>query len=83
MDFDRGKSTLYHFDVPPGHYALSAFEDLNGNGILDMSMYGPKEPTGFWRPFQGWHKPRFDEVATLFEGDARGLDSYQVGVNPV
>ena len=60
MDFDRGKSTLYHFDVPPGHYALSAFEDLNGNGILDMGMFGPREPTGFWRPFQGRQKPRFE-----------------------
>ena len=39
-----------------------------------MGLFGPKEPSGFWRPFGGWHKPRFDEVVTLFEGDARGLD---------
>jgi len=74
VHFDPGKTTIFHFDVVPGRYALSAFEDLNRNGILDMGMFGPKEPTGFWRPFQGWHKPRFDEVATQFDGDARGLD---------
>jgi len=74
VHFDPGNSTSFHFDVLPGRYALSAFEDLNGNGILDMGMFGPKEPTGFWRPFRGWHRPRFEEVATLFQGDTRDLD---------
>ncbi len=72
--FGPGKSLDFHFDVTPGRYALSAFEDLNGNGILDMGILGPKEPSGFWRPFHGWHKPRFDEVASQFEGETRGLD---------
>lgn len=58
MRVELGKSPTFRFDVRPGRYALSAFEDLNGNGILDMGMFGPKEPSGFWRPFGGWHKPR-------------------------
>jgi uncharacterized protein (DUF2141 family) len=72
--FGPGKSLAFHFDVTPGRYALSAFEDLNGNDILDLGLIGPKEPSGFWRPFGGWHKPRFDEVASQFEGEAHGLD---------
>jgi len=71
---ELGKSPTFRFDIRPGRYALSAFEDLNGNGILDMGMFGPKEPSGFWRPFGGWHKPRFDEVASQFEGETHALD---------
>ncbi len=69
-----GKPLDFHFDVTPGRYALSAFEDLNGNGILDMGLLGPKEPSGFWRPFHGWHKPRFDEVASQFGRETHGLE---------
>jgi uncharacterized protein (DUF2141 family) len=65
---------IFHFDVPPGRWAVSAFEDRNGNGILDMGLFGPKEPSGFWRPFTGWRKPRFDEVASLIERDTANAD---------
>ncbi|MDR7038383.1 uncharacterized protein (DUF2141 family) [Methylobacterium sp. BE186] len=35
-------------DVPPGTYALAAFQDLNGNGRLDRTPLGlPLEPYGF------------------------------------
>ena len=54
----------YRFSVPPGRWAVSAFEDKNDNGVLDMGFFGPKEPSGFWRPFQGHRKPVFDDVAT-------------------
>jgi uncharacterized protein (DUF2141 family) len=59
----------FGFKVSPGRWALSAFEDKNGNGVLDMGLFGPKEPAGFWRPFTAWHKPSFDDVATLVEHD--------------
>jgi uncharacterized protein (DUF2141 family) len=49
--------------VPPGSWAVSAFEDRNGNGTLDIGMFGPKEPTAFWRLFTKWRQPEFDEVA--------------------
>jgi uncharacterized protein (DUF2141 family) len=71
---DRKRFPREPFDVTPGRYALSAFEDLHGNGILDTGIFGPKEPSAFWRPFHGWHKPRFDEVASQFKGEAHGLD---------
>lgn len=35
-------------DVPPGDYAVSAFQDLNGNQKLDTNSVGlPIEPVGF------------------------------------
>jgi len=55
---------VIHFSVPAGSWAVSAFEDENDNGVLDMGRFGPKEPSGFWRAFHGWRKPRFTDVAT-------------------
>jgi uncharacterized protein (DUF2141 family) len=63
IKLSAGAERAFSFDVQPGRWAISAFEDRNGNGILDMGIFGPKEPSGFWRAFSGWHKPRFDEVA--------------------
>ena len=65
---------VFHFVIPPGRWALSAFEDENGNGILDMGHFGPKEPSGFWHPFHAWRKPRFSDVAVLVEGDTADAD---------
>jgi uncharacterized protein (DUF2141 family) len=70
----RGAEPRFQFVVPPGRFALSAFEDRNENGVLDMGLFGPKEPSGFWRPFHGRHKPRFDEVATRFDHPVTDAD---------
>jgi len=53
---------------------LSAMLTENGYGVLDMGPFGPKEPSGFWRPFRAWRKPRFDEVASNIERDTRNAD---------
>jgi uncharacterized protein (DUF2141 family) len=68
-----GAELVFHFQVPAGRYALSVFEDKNGNGILDMGAFGPKEPSGFWRPFHAWHKPRFPDVASSYDKDTSGI----------
>lgn len=62
-----GEEPVFHFDVPAGRWALSAFEDRNGNGTLDMGAYGPDEPSGFWRPFSAPRKPEFSDVDTLVD----------------
>jgi uncharacterized protein (DUF2141 family) len=37
-------------NVPPGHWAVQAFHDLNGNGKLERGLFGiPKEPIGISR----------------------------------
>jgi uncharacterized protein (DUF2141 family) len=67
-------STHFQFHVPVGAWAVSAYEDENGNGKLDMGMFGPKEPSGFWRAFHGWHKPHFSEVSSQVSGDISNAD---------
>jgi len=64
-----GTEGHYRFIVPSGRWGVSAFENVNENGRLDMGMFGPKEPNGFWREFRGHHKPRFDEIAVLVDRD--------------
>jgi uncharacterized protein (DUF2141 family) len=66
---DAGRATRYTFVVPIGRWAISAYEDRNEDGVLDMGLFGPKEPNGFWRPFRSRHKPHFDEVAMLVDHD--------------
>jgi uncharacterized protein (DUF2141 family) len=40
--------TAHFADLPPGQYAVVAFQDFNGNGQLDKNFLGiPKEPYGF------------------------------------
>ena len=64
----------FQFQAPVGRWALSAFEDENDNGILDMGAFGPKEPSGFWRPFHGWRKPHFDDVAAQIDRNTTDAD---------
>ena len=45
-------------------YAIRVFQDVNGNGDLDIGSFGPKEPWGTYRnvrpKFRG---PKFEEMA--------------------
>lgn len=71
---EPGAERAFRFEVPAGRWAVSAFEDQNGNGILDMGFFGPKEPSGFWRAFNGHRKPRFDDVASVVVSDTLNAD---------
>ena len=67
-----GETTVTLTGLPPGRYAIEAFQDFNSNGKMDSSWLGlPKEPYGFSRdakPFLS--KPGFDAVAfDLTQGD--------------
>jgi len=45
-------------NLPPGNYAVAAYQDENGNGKLDKNMLGkPKERTGFSRGAVGTMGP--------------------------
>jgi uncharacterized protein (DUF2141 family) len=59
----------FRFTAAAGRWGVSAFEDVNENGRLDMGMFGPKEPNGFWREFRGHHKPHFEEIAVQVDHD--------------
>jgi uncharacterized protein (DUF2141 family) len=68
------EAKTFVFHVAPGRWALSSYEDVNDNGVLDQGLFGPKEPHGFFKRFTGWHKPRFEEVAFDVQGDQSGTD---------
>lgn len=70
---EPGAPGSFHFQIPAGRWALSAFEDQNDNGVLDMGVFGPKEPSGFWHPFHAWRKPRFDDVAAQVDRDTSDI----------
>ena len=71
---EPGKQPVFRFDVEGGRWTISAFEDSNGNGVLDMGTFGPTEPGGFWRDFTEWHKPKFDDVASIVDRDTTTAD---------
>ena len=49
------------FDVPPGKYAVSVYQDLNENNRLDQNFLGiPKEPIGFGNNYKPFGKPSFE-----------------------
>ena len=58
-------------NVPPGVYAVQAYQDENGNGRVDRTLLGiPKEGIGFSRdaPMR-FGPPRFDDAAVTLAGD--------------
>jgi 4,4'-diapolycopenoate synthase len=54
---------LIDTSLPPGTYAVSVYEDLNGNHRLDYNMLGiPREPVGASNnPRPHFGPPHFDE----------------------
>ena len=56
-------------DLPPGQYAISLFQDLDGDGEMDTNFIGfPKEPFGFSAPMGKFGPPDFEEAAFDFTG---------------
>ncbi len=56
--------TVLFKDVPPGTYAATVFQDMNGNAKLDRDMYGaPSEPWAVSRDAKGhMGPPAFDDA---------------------
>ncbi|MFT4519440.1 MAG: hypothetical protein ACI9JM_001836 [Halioglobus sp.] len=51
-------------DLPPGQYAVSLFQDLDGDVELDTNFIGfPKEPFGFSAPMGKFGPPKFEDAA--------------------
>lgn len=59
------RSVRFEFTgLVPGRYALKAFQDTNGNGKIDIGMFGPKEPWATYRLARPkLRPPRFEEMA--------------------
>ncbi|AVR98902.1 DUF2141 domain-containing protein [Pseudoduganella armeniaca] len=60
-----GTTTVTVANVPPGTWAVLAYQDENGNGKLDRNLLGiPSENYGFSRDAAGrFGPPSFDQAA--------------------
>lgn len=66
-----GETTVVVQGVPPGTWAVLAYQDENGNDQLDRNLIGiPKEPYGFSRDARGKFGPPSFEDAAIEVGDA-------------
>ena len=65
-------TTIVFKTLPPGRYAVAAFEDSKGSGKLEKNFLGvPQEPYGFSRDATGTlGPPGFDQAAVDCAGDA-------------
>jgi uncharacterized protein (DUF2141 family) len=63
--------TAHFADLPPGQYAVVAFQDFNDNGQLDKNFLGiPKEPYGFSNGARGSAgPPKFAAAAVTLGPD--------------
>lgn len=70
-----GEATAIFRDVPSGMYAVSAYRDTNGNGILDRGGAGvPLEPYGFSNDARGrMGPPAFDAAAVNIGADNQSI----------
>lgn len=68
----RGHEAICQFaSLPRGSYALAAFHDENGNGVLDTNLlHIPKEGTAFSRDARGHLGPaRYRDASFDFTGE--------------
>ena len=57
-------------NLPPGQYALVAYQDKNANGRLDKNFIGiPNEPLGFSNNYWPQGPPTFSRAAIRIDGD--------------
>lgn len=63
--------TVHFKELPAGQYAAVAFQDENGNGMLDKNFLGlPKEPYGFSNGARGaTGAPKFSDAAVTLNPD--------------
>jgi uncharacterized protein (DUF2141 family) len=66
-----GKISTTISGLPPGIYAVAAFQDLNGNERLDTNLFGaPTEPYGFSNDAAGAMGPPGFDKAAVTVGDS-------------
>lgn len=59
-----GDKVVVEFELPPGEYAASTYQDLNSNGKLDRYFIGkPKEPYGFSNNVKPFGRPKYKSCA--------------------
>jgi len=71
VPIDSETENIVFKDVPPGEYAISIFQDINGNGELDKRGAGiPNEPFGFSNDARGKLGPaKYKDAKFSFSSD--------------
>ncbi|HEY9297999.1 MAG TPA: DUF2141 domain-containing protein [Phormidium sp.] len=65
-------SKTVSLSVPQGKYAVSIYQDTNGNGELDQNFLGiPKEPIGFGNNYKPFGKPKFESALIELKSTAK------------
>jgi uncharacterized protein (DUF2141 family) len=74
-----GETTVTVKDVPPGAWAVLAYQDENGNNELDRNLIGiPKEAYGFSRDARGKFGPPSFEDAAIEVGETPATASVRL-----
>jgi uncharacterized protein (DUF2141 family) len=70
LPVDENFSSMQINDLPKGLYAISVYQDLNGNNELDRGIFGqPLEPYGFsGRDHPKFRAPDFEQCAFNYRG---------------
>ena len=75
VDFwvDYNKTAVdYEFkNIPAGQYAISCYQDVNGNHKLDKWLFGPLEPWGFSYTGDMKFPPAFGDISFDLSYDTR------------
>ncbi len=71
----KEKCTLNIDDLKSGEYGISAFQDLNGNAVMDKKTFGiPKEPYGFsGNPKIVMSAPSYKDCAFSYDGNSKSI----------
>ena len=73
-------SVVFHFDLPPGTYAIACFHDENANGRFDQNFLGiPKEGYGFSNnvhPF--FSAPSFESASFVLPPEGAALTIHMI-----
>ncbi len=68
-----GEARVRFDGLPPGDYAIAAFQDVNSNAVLDKNPLGiPSEPYGFSNDARGWFGPPSWQAARFHLGPEGG-----------
>lgn len=69
-----GSKVNIEFDLPPGDYAVSTYQDVNSNGKLDRYVIGkPKEPYGFSNNVKPFGPPSYKDCKFNFTGSPKSI----------
>ncbi len=67
---EGGEARFVFEGVPAGSYSIAIFQDIDGNGQLDMGLFGPKEPYGFSNNARAlFGPPSFEEASFELTGN--------------